>query len=415
MPPIGPDQDDDQDTRSGAEDPDEEALRQELIEMLKGADTLPGDGEEADGLLAPMDDVSLVKTTVSVEDGMERAERARAGGKTVADAQGDIDNLIADKPTDDKPTDSPADTAAAPPTAAQTSAPDADIAQLLEGIDDTKRVAIQTRIEAGQDVLKHFAGREQELALHGVTTPGQAIERLLHLNEFVQSKPDEYLAWVATEMNKTAPQDILSAAAKHLGYKLVPDVEEGADDEFDDDEKKELKAKLKALQGAKEPFGPDAPKNVAAMQIARSLREFTNAKDGSGQPMHPLADKFTPEISAKVRDWRASNGNKIPSAAELSRFYFEVAPGGAPAPAPTQPAAAPTQPAQPAQSFAAQPAASVPEKAKTAAQPDRSAAASKLLDGSGPGADRRPASSSLTGDALLRSQIAESMAAAREK
>ena len=66
-----------------------------------------------------------------------------------------------------------------------------------------------------------------------------------------------------------------------------------------------------------------------------------------------------------------------------------------------------------AQRIAAQPASTVPEKTQPAAPTDRTAAASKLLDGSGPGADRRPASSTLTGDALLRSQIAESMSVAK--
>lgn len=399
---AGPD-DDDQITRDMAEDPEEAALREELIRMLKGADTLPGDTEETDGLLAPMDEPGKGKTTVSVDEGMERAEAARSG-KTVADAQADD----IDKQIDAKPEEVIADaTDKTTPTIAVLAE---DIAQLLEGIDETKRVAIQGRIEAGQDVLQHFAGREDELAIHGNITPGQAVARLLHLNEFAQSKPDEYMAWLATQMNGTEPQTVLGAAAKHLGFKLVPDVEEGEDGEFDDDEKKALKAQLKALSAGKAEFGPDAPQNIAAMQVGRTLRSFMNAKDATGQPMHPLADKFTSEVAAKVKDWRDANGQKIPTAADLSRFYFEVAPalpGGQPTPAQTTPAA-------PAQTNAAQPAAAVPEKTQKAAAPAKSAeAASKLLDGSGPGADRRPAQSTLTGDALLRSQIAESMAQAK--
>lgn len=401
---AGPD-DDDQVTRDMAEDPEEAALREELIQMLKGADTLPGDTEETDGLLAPMDEPDKGKTMVSVEDGMERAEKARsATGKTVADAQADdIDAQIAAKPAD-----AVDDTTAKPAPAL--AAPAADIALLLEGIDEPKRVAIQARIEAGQDVLQHFANREEELAIHGNPTPGQAVERLLHLNEFAQSKPDEYMAWLSLQTNGAAPQDVLGAAAKHLGYKLVPDSDPDDGDEFDDENTKALKAELKALKSDKTAFGPDAPQNVAAMTVRRELGAYRNAKDENGQPKHPLADKYFSEVAAKVQEWRGANGDKIPTAADLSRFYFEVAPalpGGQPAPAATTPAA-------PAQTNAAQAPAAVPEKTQKAATPARSAeAASKLLDGSGPGADRRPAQSTLTGDALLRNQIAESMREAK--
>lgn len=396
MPPIDANQDDDQDTRGAAEDAEEAALREELIQMLKGADTIGATSEEADGLLAPMDEPSKTKTTVSVEDGMVLAEQARAG-VVKADAERDIDKQIDEKPAD------PASVAAQGTQTA--AAPAADIALLLDGVDETKRTAIQARLQAGDDILQRFQGREAELAMHGNVTPAQAVERLLHLNEFAQAKPDEYLAWVASQMNGTAPQDVLNAAAKHLGFKLVPDIEDDPDDEFADPEKKALKAQLKALETAKAEFGPDAPQNVAALQVSRTLHAFREAKDASGQPLHPLADKFTSEMAGKVREWRAANGDKIPTAADMSRFYFDVAPA--------LPSSQPQPAATPAQKIAAQPAPTVPEKTQPAAPTDRTAAASKLLDGSGPGADRRPASSTLTGDALLRSQIAESMSVAK--
>lgn len=47
MPPIDANQDDDQDTRGAAEDAEEAALREELIQMLKGADTIGATSEEA--------------------------------------------------------------------------------------------------------------------------------------------------------------------------------------------------------------------------------------------------------------------------------------------------------------------------------------------------------------------------------
>jgi hypothetical protein len=389
---------DEEDITRGGLDDEDAALKAELMAMLQGSTQLdPADDTSKDGLLAPLETgVDATKAMISVDDGLQSVEDARLG-KTPAAPAADIDAQIAAKPAEETP---------AAPAAAPLSPTDAaaDFTALLEGIPDDRRTALTERLTAGQDVLQHFAGREQEMAIHGVTSPGQAIERLLHLNEFAQAKPDEYMAWLAQQMNGDAPQDVIAAAAKHLGYKLVLDVEEDPDDEFADDEKKAMRAELKALKGGQAPIGPDAPQNLVTMQVTRALNTFREAKGPDGKPLHPLHGNFVSEISAKVLAFREANPDKIPTAADLSRFYFEVVPplvAGAPA--------------APAQTFAAQPTAVVQEQSQTAAKTDRSEAASKMLDGSGPGSDRRPAHTGLTGDALHRAQIQEALDAQKSK
>jgi hypothetical protein len=396
------------DTPTGGLDDEDAALKAELVALLDGATQLDGaEDTSKDGLLAPIEDKSALSTMITVDEGLDKIESVRTGKTPAPDPDApvtDIDAQIAAKPAEE----TPAQPAAPAPISAA-----ADFTALLDGIPEDRRPAITERLTAGHDVLQHFVGRDAELQMHGATSPGQAVARLLHLNEFAQAKPDEYLAWVAQQMNAEAPQDVLTAAAKHLGYKLVPDVEED-DDEFVDEEKKALKAQLRQLQGGKAPIGPDAPQNIAALTITRNVNTFRNALGADGKPLHPLHANFSSEISAKVRAYREANPDKIPTAADLSRFYFEVVPPLAPAPGATaQPA--PAAPAAPTQTFAAQPVAVVPEQTQTAAATDRSEAASKMLDGSGPGSDRRPAHTGLTGDALLRAQLEESMAAAKSK
>ncbi len=137
------------------------------------------------------------------------------------------------------------------------------------------------------------------------------------------------------------PQDVLAAAAKHLGYKVVPDVAE-SDDKFDDDEKKALKAQVKKLSPTAA-FGPDAPQNVAIEQVMRTIRAFEAETEAGGNLKHPLHAKYSAEMAGKVREFRAANGDKMPTKDDLSRFYSEVAPAiVAPSAAPVKTSAAQT-------------------------------------------------------------------------
>ena len=398
----------DEDIPHGGLDDEDAALKAELMAMLQGAAKVEDDTSK-DGIVAPLDPLDVPKTMVELDEGLQDLENARLGKTKPAEPAADIDAQIAAKP---------AEVALEPAPVAATPAPvatEVDFVALLDGVPDDRKQVLTERLTAGNSVLDLFKGREAELAIHGAdVTPAKAVDRLLYLNDFAQEKPDEYLAWVAQQVHAEAPHEVLEAAAKHLGYKLVPDIEDDPDDEFADDEKKALKAQLKALQGSNTPIGPDAPQNRITMQVNRALTSFREARGADGQPLHPLHGNFVSEIAAKVRDYRSANPDKIPTAADLSRFYFEVVPGGA-QPAPVQ-NAAPAAPAAaaPVQTNAAQPQPVVQKQTQTAAAA-RSEAASKMLDGSGPGSDRRPAHPGLSGDALLRAQLQETLDATKSE
>lgn len=376
---------DDDVTRS---DPGEDALRDLLLEKMKGAAVIE---EDDGGLDSPPPAPPTDRTTISAEDGFERAERARnapittekpkAAASTDPAPVSDIDAMI-----DAKPADAPAiDT---DPSTFWRNAP---VDQLLDGVPEDRREAISKRVAAGDEMLGLFRGREEELRLHGNLTPAQVTQRLLYLNTFAQTKPDEYLTWVAQQVNAEAPHEALAAAAKHLGYTLVPD---GDPDEFEDEEKKALRLENARLKGGSA-IGPDAPHNVAVLNVQQVVHQLRTATDADGNLKHPLFDKFAKEVAGKIMEYRRANNDQLPSVDQVSQFYSEVAP---PVVAPSRKSAQPA-----GDTSAAQVAKPVAAKAQdAAAQTEKSKAASKMLDGSGPGSDHRPA---LTGDALLRSQI----------
>lgn len=372
--------DDEDEDRGALTNDEDDALRAKLMLQLKGATV--EEEEDTDGLDSPPPAAPDDKAVITAEEGFEAAEKAQRAGPKPAEPA-DIDAQIDAKP---------AAVAPAPlalPSEEMLAAP---METLLQGLDDGRRAEVERRLTAGSDLAQVFVGREAELKLHGNLTPAQATERLLQLNSFAQQKPDEYLAWVATQINQAAPQDILAAAAKHLGYKIVPDVDD--EDEFEDETFKALKAENKRLKGQPD-FGPDAAQNVVADASMRTLRAFWGETDATGALKHPLHQKYSGELSAKVMEYRAANGNRMPTQADLSRFYFEVAPVIV----------------APAQTSAAKPQEGVKEpNPSAAAATEKAKAASKMLDGSGPGSDRRPA---LHGDALLRRQLADNFAKSR--
>lgn len=343
--------------------------------------------------------------TVSADEGFELVDKAKFArlDKEKA-ASTTFDKMV--EAGADKPAATHADTAEDAAKPAEAAAAIADLSaspldDLLAGIDDTKRGEISRRLSAGDALTGLFKGREDEMKLHGVN-PAQAMARMLQLNQFAQEKPNEYLAWVATEMNRDAPHTVLESAAKLLGFKLVPEAGEG--DEFEDTTVKALREENAALRRSQAiNFGPDAPQNTARMTVQQTLHAFENAVDATGQPKHPHLDMFRGQVAAKAKAHREGTG-QIPTADDLSRFYGEVEQVARAAFAP----AAPLAPAPAPITSAAQPAPAVapPAQTQAAADIEKSKAASKMLDGSGQGADRRPA---LPADASLRDVIAHAI------
>ena len=391
----------------GSTNEQDETLRAALRETIGKATVLAGVEDDDGGLGSTIDKPDFNSGAVSAEEGYRLAEAAREG-KTDKAVEAAFDKTIDDggaKPAADAT--KPADVDAAKPDA-QTEAKPADttditkstVDDLLAGIDDAKRGEIARRLSAGDALTGLFAGREEEMKLHGNVTPVQAMQRMLQLNQFAQEKPDEYLAWVAGQVKPEAAHTVLESAAKILGYKLVSETE---GDEFEDEATKALREENARLKRASLQYGPDAPQNTVQTTIQSTLQAFTGARDATGQLKHPHLELFRGGVAAKAAAHRDTTG-QVATADDLSRFYGEVeATHRAALGLPAQVVA------QPAISSAAQitPTVATPEQAKAAANIEKSKAASKMIDGAGQGADRRPA---LGSDAALRSVISDAIA-----
>ena len=229
---------------------------------------------------------------------------------------------------------------------------------------------------AADKVMGLFKGREEELKAHS-TTPEKAMERLLFLNNFAQQKPHEYLAWVARETKGDAAHEALGEAAKLLGYKIVADAEEP--DEFEDEEVAKLRKENAELKRAQTPaFGPDAPDQVARRSVMEALQDFTTAIDDAGALKHPHFETLKPRITQLAAAHKQSTGQFV-TAEDLTRFYSQAETEMRSVFAPPSSSAA--QDPTPVADQKVEKAAAAAEKAK---------AASKLIDGDGQGAPRRP-------------------------
>lgn len=350
------------------------------------ADATPADEpEDTGGFDAPLA-VEAPKPTVSQEEGLEIALKARvrdAEGKfaqTIEDGAGTKPGTEQEKPADDAAKSEGQEEASdgvhkpAEETADLTKAP---VADLLSGIDAARSAEITRRLKDSSEVLDLFAGKEEALKVHGMTRPHEAIKRLLYLNEFAQAKPDEYVAWLATQVKPDAAHTVIEAAAKRLGYRVVRD--EPEEDEFADEEVKRLRrenAELKAKSA--EPFGPDAPHYQKQRSVADTLDAFVTERDETGHLRRPHFDFLKPRIT-QLASAHVQATQKYVTTDDLQRFYDQAAEearavvGGN-------------------DKSAAQPAKPVQDQGKTeAAQPQKAKAASKMIDGDGPGATRRPA------------------------
>lgn len=329
----------------------EEMPYEKLMQMLQadqdedGADIAFGEGEGK---------TTELPAVVSVEDGidlLDQAAQGKAQDAKVEAAAGEDEGKPEGKPETEQ------ETQQAPHT------PD-DLDAMLGGLDEEKRTVIKARVQAADEVLSVFKGREAELERHGVK-PADAMKRLIELNSYANANPTDYLAWAASQLGN--PEEVLSKAAEKLGFKLVSSAPE-QDDPFEDPEIKAIKEENRRLKAAQNPpqIGPDAPHNRAM----NDLNAFTASA--------PHFDEVAPYVAAQAKTYVETTG-KAATIDDIKRFYDAavIAAGLQPTPAAQTPMAVQqTQAKTPAA-----PSASV----------ERAKAASKSLDGSGQGAGRRPA------------------------
>lgn len=390
---------------------DDEKADDELRNLLKEKIAAATNDEEngSGGFDAPLTDAPA-NQTVSAEDGFDLAEKARFTERKSADTTGaDFQKTIdagADKPAD-KPAGEGTDAAAADPAKPTAAAPATTtnpattedpakaaaaeditakpLADLMGALDEPARAEITRRMQFGDEFGALFKGREEELRIHGNITPAQATARLLQINEFAQKNPDEYVAWVATQMKPDAAHTVIEGAAKKLGYKLVPDLEEG--DEFEDEATRNLRIENHRLKMARvEIHGPDDPQIATQQAIVQTIANFATERDASGTLVRPHYEALKPQIAAMATEHRKTTGRPV-TVTDLDGFY-RAAEENVRKSFGIQPTSA-AQPAATVQSQGTKTAASEVEKAKTA---------SKAIDGTGQGADRRPA---LSEDASL--------------
>lgn len=349
---------------------EDDEMRAIIETALKNSEPQDETDDDAGGFGAPLDPVREQKT-VSHEQGLELIDKGKFAPKAETPAEADPAPAEGEPKADDQAED----TAKADDKPAEPAAPVSD-AELLADLPEDRRAAIGERLSAATRVLDVFKGHEAELQRHNAT-PELAMRRLVDLNAFAQEKPDEYLAWVASEMKPEAAHEILDAAAKHLGYKVVRDGPE--EDPFEDEEIRKLReenARLKS--GGVRDFGPDAPGRVATRSVAEQIASFSTERDETGNLRRPYFDILRPQISAEASALRAQTGQPV-TVEQLEAIYRKVESEAMRAFGITSAAQPPADAAQQTQT---KKAASTIAKAK---------AASTSIDGSGQGADRQPA------------------------
>jgi len=362
----------DEDLEDDIEPIDNEDGDDETAAIIRKALAASDEDDDNDVFSEPLKEREI--TTVSVEDGLDLVDKAtsRRKGK---DAEAAPAAEAKEEKTEEapQPEGEEAKTDAAAPTAP------ADLDALLDGIDGDRRTALVGRITAADEVMGIFRGREAELQAHGAT-PKEAMTRLIQLNAFANAKPDEYLAWAATQFAPEQTAELLGKVADRLGMKLVTAAEPEADP-FEDEEVKALREEnrqLKAAQATRNEIGPDAPQNRAMDDLVR----FRTEAGPDGKLKRPLFDRLQQEIAAKAQAHVKSTGAAV-TLADLDKFYTEVegelrASLGVPA----SPAA---------QATPVVPEVDTKKAAADAQRKQRAMDASKSIDGTGQGASRRPA------------------------
>lgn len=320
----------------------------------------------------------------SDDDEISKVIRAKIAEHTVEDDPGDEIEAFGDDPPDDR---IPADAGmkiierqGARPTAPKESEsnkpesqpeaeaeaeaeaePETDATDDLAGLPEDRAMRLRAQLDEARAVTDLFKGREAEMRQHGASV-ADVVKRFLHLHDFAQKRPDEYLAWVAQQSGGENAAEVLNRAAERLGYKVTK-VED--DDPFEDDEVKQLRAENRRLKG-EQPWGPDAyqPEN----DPSRIVQEFVASR--------PLFAYVKDEVARLALAKRNETGRAV-TVDELGAIYDQA----------VQDMRARLG-VQPAGTSAAQASASVAQRDSRAAAVEKAKAASKSVGGSGQGASR---------------------------
>jgi hypothetical protein len=369
MPPIEniDDQEIDRDDLGAVSD-DEDDIRNIIAKAL--ADQKAGGGNDEDE--PSLEDLPETKENpaVSVEEGISLIEKAGRPEKPAAAKAGEAQ---ADQAPEAKPAEEEARAANSD-----------DMDGLLEGLDADRAQKIRDRIAAGGALSGLLTERKDQLSAIA-ETPEKAVENLLHLHNYANQNPDQYLAWAAWQLGGENAAETLTKAAAHLGLKVVKAEDE---DPFEDDRTRQLRAENEALRmkangGRPFDFGPD----VQPATPPDPLAAFKAEKGSDGKPLRPLWDDLAPIIGQRALQQRTATGVPV-TTADLAKMYDEEV-GRLAQKFRSTATAASQNPLVAAQSAA--PVANDNGKKPAATALDRARAASNHIDGEGQGADRHSA------------------------
>lgn len=387
------------------EDETADVIRRALQEQ--GIDT--PDEDDDGGLDQPEIEASDDDDRVSQEQGSKIASDARLKGDKGKDKAEPKDKEADEDETAETKTDDKAKTADDDADKGEpedlTAAP---VEDLLKDVPETQRAELTRRLSDADAAMAPFRTEymQGEMERFGAN-PAQVASRLADLAQFATQKPDEYIAWAATEMAASPDKvmDVFNAAAGHLGYKVVKadgegegDEISGDDDLFEDPQVKALREENKRLKEAQAQqqgpsFGPDVPERQQAQQAQAALNQFVNERDpATGQPKRPLFKTLEPQIVEKAKAHRAQTGQAV-TVEDLSRIYDDTV-------------------SEMQQQFGVTPAAQAENPVaqgtdKRAAATQRAKRASSNIDGTGQSATRQPASGSDDLDSVIKAAIAK--------
>lgn len=278
----------------------------------------------------------------------------------------------------------------------------AGVDTLLDGLPDDRKVEVTRRLRDADQAMAPFKNAyiQGQMKEWGAN-PTQVASRLVELASFAREKPDEYIAWVATQ--SATPEkmgELLTRAGKLLGYKVVRESDGDEDDMFDDPAVKALReenARLKAQVAGDAPnFGPDTPERQQTRTASETLHRFTTETDESGNLKRPLFNQVKGRI-VELAQQQMRETQRPGTEDDLQRFYDTAVSEIRNAFGVTD------NPPPPSADSAAQGGQAMAKQMKDkAAAAEKARRASKSVDGTGQGASRRPA---LSDDAPLEDVI----------